>query len=158
MSEQYQMKSLVVIQASIEDVAILLPSSAVAEVVDYTQPILEVAEAQPDWFLGQLDWRGLKIPLISLEALNHDVQVNSLANAQAKIVVVHFSQCGHENPYWAFVSGNTPRMHRLEPNELEATEAIIEGSQAAAMWALLNNEPHLLVDLAYVEQQIKQLA
>ena len=44
---------------------LVLPNTAVAEIINYVEPT-PVKDA-PDWLLGTLDWRGYRIPLLSLE-------------------------------------------------------------------------------------------
>jgi len=45
---------------------LLLPNSVVAEVFPYNEPE-RVAENQPNWLLGLIDWRNQRIPLLSIE-------------------------------------------------------------------------------------------
>lgn len=157
MSEQYRAELITAIQAFIDNTPVLLPSSAVAEVVDYAKPNLASGENSPNWYLGDIDWRGLQVPLIALQALNHGAEDAKVIGGQAKIVVVHYSQSSPSKPYWAFISASTPRIYRLEPDEIQASELAVEENHAAAMWALLNDEQNLLLDLAFIEQQINQL-
>ena len=44
----------------------LLPNVAVAELIPYRAP--QVSEGMPSWFLGQVAWRDLRLPLLSFEA------------------------------------------------------------------------------------------
>ena len=48
------------------DRTLLLPNVAVAELIPYRAP--QVSEGTPDWFLGQVAWRDLRLPLLSFEA------------------------------------------------------------------------------------------
>lgn len=48
------------------DRILLLPNVAVAELIPYRAP--QVSEGMPDWFLGQIAWRDLRLPLLSFEA------------------------------------------------------------------------------------------
>lgn len=50
------------------DRQLLLPNAVVAEVMGYQQP--EPAEGdKPAWYLGNMAWRGVLIPVISFEAM-----------------------------------------------------------------------------------------
>ena len=40
---------------------LLLPNTAIAEIVRYTEP--QPADDAPDWLLGTMVWRGLRIPV-----------------------------------------------------------------------------------------------
>jgi chemosensory pili system protein ChpC len=48
------------------DRTLLLPNVAVAELIPYRTP--QVSEGMPSWFLGQIAWRDLRLPLLSFEA------------------------------------------------------------------------------------------
>ena len=45
------------------DRTLLLPNVAVAELIPYRAP--QVSEGMPEWFLGQIAWRDLRLPLLS---------------------------------------------------------------------------------------------
>jgi chemosensory pili system protein ChpC len=47
---------------------LLLPNAVVAEVMGYQTP--EPVEGTPDWFLGNMVWRGIMIPVVSFEAMS----------------------------------------------------------------------------------------
>jgi chemosensory pili system protein ChpC len=48
------------------DRTLLLPNVAVAELIPYRAP--QSAQGTPSWFLGQVSWRDLTLPLLSFEA------------------------------------------------------------------------------------------
>ncbi|AYC31151.1 chemotaxis protein CheW [Pseudomonas cavernae] len=48
------------------DRTLLLPNVAVAELIPYRAP--QVTPGMPAWFLGQVAWRDLNLPLLSFEA------------------------------------------------------------------------------------------
>jgi chemosensory pili system protein ChpC len=48
------------------DRQLLLPNVAVAELIAFRAP--QVSSDVPDWFLGQIAWRDLRLPLLSFEA------------------------------------------------------------------------------------------
>jgi chemosensory pili system protein ChpC len=47
---------------------LLLPSAIVAEITAYSEPTL-ITKQQPDWLLGNIDWRNQNIPLLAVENL-----------------------------------------------------------------------------------------
>jgi chemosensory pili system protein ChpC len=49
------------------DRQLLLPNAVVAEVMGFQSP--ERVEEAPDWFLGNMVWRGVMIPVVSFEAM-----------------------------------------------------------------------------------------
>lgn len=64
MAASEQLKCLVL---PVQGPPVLVPNSAVAEII--TQQDIALAEDTPDWFLGMGRWRGIDIPLISLDRL-----------------------------------------------------------------------------------------
>lgn len=152
MSTQQITENLIVLQTIIDGTPILLPSTAIAEIVDYTDPEKSTERDYPDWYLGDIPWRGITIPLIALETLNHDaIFVKSSLN---KIAVMHASQADKSHSYWAFVVASTPRMHRINPQRLQNSDFSIEGNRAVAMWSTLDDELNLILDLEFIEQAI----
>ncbi|MGK9066832.1 chemotaxis protein CheW [Stutzerimonas chloritidismutans] len=50
----------------LSDRTLLLPNVAVAEIIGYRAP--QAVQGMPSWFLGQVPWRDLRLPLLSFEA------------------------------------------------------------------------------------------
>lgn len=135
---------------SIEGRQVMLPDVAIAEIVDFQQTSSD--DDAPTWYLGNLLWRGLQVPVISLEALDHDsffTQSSSL-----KIIVVNGVAQRDKLPYWGFVSQETPRMMRLNQESL-VRDNEAELGQVEAMRAEVYGEAVLLPDLDRIEQAIQ---
>jgi chemosensory pili system protein ChpC len=63
---QNSTNSLTGLLMPLTDRTLLLPNVAVAELIPYRAP--QLAEGLPSWFLGQVAWRDLRLPLLSFEA------------------------------------------------------------------------------------------
>ncbi|MBK3874161.1 chemotaxis protein CheW [Stutzerimonas frequens] len=59
-------ESLTGLLMPLADRMLLVPNVAVAELIPYRAP--QAAEGMPAWFLGQVQWRDLSLPLLSFEA------------------------------------------------------------------------------------------
>lgn len=154
MSTQSLTDNFVVLQAINNDTPILLPSAAVAEIVDYIEPILN-REGLADWYLGDISWRGIHIPLIALETLNNG---QAFARPTAgKIAVMHTRQIHDEIAYWAFVSAATPRMYRIDKQRLQSSDLSVDDHHVAAMWTLLDGEKNLILDFEAIETALLTL-
>ncbi len=91
-------------------VNILIPNMAVAEITHYRIP--EPHDGLPDWILGTISWRGCSIPIISFEALcGMPVPVVS---ASSKITVLNSVLPGSQMPFYGLVSGDIPRLVRVD--------------------------------------------
>ena len=129
---------------AIEGQSVLLPGIAVAEVIDYELGLQNYADDAPDWLLGKLNWRGLQIPLVSLEGLDHAgffSQQKSL-----KIVVVNALFNLSEIAYWGFVALETPKLHRISAQNLLPSNESLNGA-VISMQAELDQQVHGIVNL-----------
>ncbi|KXO84580.1 chemotaxis protein CheW [Pseudomonas stutzeri] len=59
-------ESLTGLLMPLADRMLLVPNVAVAELIPYRAP--QAAQGMPAWFLGQVQWRDLSLPLLSFEA------------------------------------------------------------------------------------------
>ncbi|MCY1522957.1 hypothetical protein D9M68_578370 [compost metagenome] len=75
--------SLTGLLVPLADRSLLLPNVAVAELIPYRAP--QVSAGMPAWFLGQIAWRDLRLPLLSFEAAS-DGQVQVGAGARVAVI------------------------------------------------------------------------
>ncbi len=140
---------------NIEGGQVLLPDIAVAEIVDYQVTSTPEEHDVPDWFLGELAWRGLKVPLISLESLNHGAFFTK--RPALKIIVVNSLYALKERGgYWAFVALDTPKMQKLSSDALVASDEADNGSVTLMIAELLGDEV-IVPDIESIEVAIAKL-
>ncbi|MDG9926477.1 MULTISPECIES: chemotaxis protein CheW [unclassified Pseudomonas] len=65
-ASQNSVSSLTGLLVPLADRTLLLPNVTVAELIPYRPP--QVTPGLPSWFLGQVPWRDLQLPLLSFEA------------------------------------------------------------------------------------------
>src|SRR5690606_11369984 len=58
--------SLTCLAIPLADRTLLIPNVVVAELIPYRAP--QPSAGMPAWFLGQINWRDLRLPLLSFEA------------------------------------------------------------------------------------------
>lgn len=75
--------SLTGLLVPLADRTLLLPNVAVAELIPYRAP--QVTAGMPAWFLGQVGWRDLQLPLLSFEAAS-DGQAQVAAGARVAVI------------------------------------------------------------------------
>ena len=105
--------------------SLLLPSAAVAEVVAYSGEV-RVHKGEPAWFLGELDWRGQRPPLIDLGAVGEDMAMPGDARGRGRrpCVLISFSLNGNRAlPYVGFLVADSPRLVRIRPGDLVPDKA-----------------------------------
>jgi len=91
---------------------ILLPNLSVAEIVPYSNvELFTQSDDKAKWLLGHLLWRGMNIPLISVDIIGgaKDPQ----ANKRSRIAVVHTLNGNHDTPYLAIVVQGIPRLSHV---------------------------------------------
>ncbi|MCK5880415.1 MAG: chemotaxis protein CheW [Sinobacterium sp.] len=148
-------KKLPTLLFNIEGSQVLLPDIAIAEIIEY-QVISNVeSDDIPDWWLGQLTWRGLQVPLISLESMNHGAFFTK--KPALKIIVVNaLNALKDKGGYWAFVALDTPKLQRIQSDSLVASDDATVGD-VTLMQAELEGEEVLILDMAKIESEIERL-
>ncbi len=140
---------------NIEGGQVLLPDIAIAEIIDYQVVNDAGLDNAPDWWLGQLTWRGLNVPLISLESMNHGAFFTK--KPALKIIVVNaLNTLKEKSGYWAFVSLDTPKLQRIQHDSLVSGESEAIGS-ATLMIAELLGEEVIIPDMEKIESELGAL-
>ncbi|MFP6847477.1 MAG: chemotaxis protein CheW [Pseudomonas sp.] len=80
---QNNASSLTGLLMPLTDRTLLLPNVAVAELIPYRAP--QVSDGMPSWFLGQIAWRDLRLPLLSFEAAS-DGQASVAAGSRVAVI------------------------------------------------------------------------
>ena len=128
----------------------LLPNVAVAEIVPWEEP--EKQDNAPEWFLGNVSWRGVDVPLVSLELMN-DTDVDE-AYSGHRIAVLN-GVGGTKKEFYAVSVQGLPRLIRVFGEEVSGDEPLSE--PAYDMNVLVSGERAMIPDLDYVEKQIESL-
>ena len=98
----------------LEEVNLLVPNVAVAEVINY-QP-LDLIQDGPDWLLGRLQWRDKELPVVSMERL---CGFNLLQGARgSRISVLNSVKAGAGLGFFAMVTAGIPRLFNADADAL----------------------------------------
>ena len=120
---------------TLTDRLLLLPNTAIAELVSYRE--VQAVQNAPNWLHGQVAWRDLTLPLLSFETASSDTVVST---DSARIVIVNaiggrtdfrfFALLIQALPRSVRVDSSLPRLANepLQPLELDA--ASVEGEVA----------------------------
>ena len=127
---------------------LLLPNVAVAEIVPWQEPVK--LEGKPYWVLGEVEWRGIKVPVISLELMN-DPELEDAYQGNRLAVLDGVGQT--DKPFYALSVQGIPRLVRVFPdevgNEQDATE-----EKSYAMHVQVSGERVVIPDLVAVEKEL----
>jgi len=94
---------------------LLLPNSAVAEVIGYEAPAAGASD--PDWMLGSIEWRGRPLPVISFE-LAMGREQTELESRRARIAVLNTLSGNRSLPYIGVYTLGISRLARVTAGNL----------------------------------------
>ena len=96
---------------------LLVPTTTVAE-MSSVQPLAPVENA-PEWVMGLYDWRGIQVPVVSVEALNGG---EKYLNASGRIAVLNNTGASSDLPFIAIHTQGIPRMARVADEDISEDE------------------------------------
>ena len=137
---------------------LLLPNASVAEVITFSDP--EPVANAPDWMLGQIRWRGWRLPLLSFSRFagwsNEEGQVG------AKVVVLKALGGNPKLPYFAMLSQGFPRLVTVAHSALAESHSIKELPIGIHSMVTLNDDaaavPNLMSLELLIEKALSQAA
>ncbi|HEX4974842.1 MAG TPA: chemotaxis protein CheW [Pseudomonadales bacterium] len=130
-----------------QSVSLLLPNEAVAEVVRGIRP--EKLPDMPEWYLGQAEWRGLKIPVLSYEQLADGSPTR--ATQSSCLIVINSLKENRKQPFYALLSAQHPRLLRLNKKDLVDGEASTGINKYAVV---ANGNAAIVPDLELLEEKL----
>ncbi len=104
--------------APTEEDILLLPTSVLAEVVDFQQPS-PLAEAPP-WLIGQIEWEERQVPVFSFFALINGGDPGKITSRSKIMVIKSLSESGRV-PYLGVLLGDLPRLTQVKEFDMEQT-------------------------------------
>lgn len=102
--------------------ALLVPTTTVAEMS--TMRELEGVSDAPKWLMGLYSWRGIKVPVISIENINGigDAELNP----NGRIAILNSAGASQQVPFIGIHTQGIPRMARIADSDIAENE---EGSR-----------------------------
>jgi chemosensory pili system protein ChpC len=128
---------------------LLLPNTAIAEIVRYTEP--QPADNAPDWLLGSMVWRGLRIPVVSYERASGEAA--TAYDSSARIAVLNGVHSGAALQFYAVVIRNNPRLLKVLRDDIRK-ESGGDRNKFQLQQVMVNNITAIIPDLAALEQLI----
>ena len=111
-------KEIRTIMAPLMDNHVLLPSSAVAEVLNFTSP--EPLKQAPEWLLGELAWHGWQVPIICFEQLVNKKDRNSVTPRSRILIIKTLGESTQVN-YIGLVIQGLPKLKTVTADSLLET-------------------------------------
>lgn len=101
-----------------DDATLLLPTSVMEEVIDYSQPL--PMEAAPPWLLGYVEWENRQVPVFSFTALINGSPVGEVPT-RSKIMILKSLAGSGRVPYLGVLLRGLPHPVTVTADELEQT-------------------------------------
>lgn len=131
--------------------SLLLPNATVAEIVPFMNvDLADNAESSDDWQIGQIIWRNIKIPVVSLERIQGKKDLGELR--RSRIAIVYTLNSNQDVPYVAIMVQGIPRLVPVdEDNGKRLEEELPTGVKA---WVDLDGRKALIPDLDLIENML----
>lgn len=134
----------------LNDETALLPNSAIAEVIGFKQatPI----DDAPEWFLGYIEWREKRVPLISFEVVSGKELATAKKNS--RIAVLNTLNGNAQIPYIGILSQGIPSLVIVREDGLEEKENTDQSRQAIGAYVEVGGSEALIPDIDEIEQRL----
>jgi chemosensory pili system protein ChpC len=136
------------------NVSMLVPSSLVAEVASYSEPAPIYGAGDAPWLQGRANWRGQRVPLVSVEAF---FETDFAAPGGRARMLVLKGLSGHPKlPFFGVLAQQIPRLANVTPDGIEPLhdEAL---ANAPGEVVLAASEAAIMLDVDYVEKRLVEL-
>ena len=98
---------------------LLIPNSAVAEIIGYSQP--RALANCSDWFAGVVLWRGVYVPVVVVEQMTGVAAAN--VGPRARIAIIYNPEKDTEIPYLGIHMQDIPRAYLADPDTTESASS-----------------------------------
>lgn len=129
---------------------LLLPTACIAEVQDYSRP--EDNYSETDWLLGDVLWRGQKIPVVSFERMNQGRFAEF--SASNRIAVMNRTTKNERLPFYGMVIQGIPQPLTLMREEVRNSAE--EPGPMEKHRVMMRDIPASIPDLAILEQRLEE--
>ena len=133
---------------------LLLPNSAVAEVTRLVNEVIPHPTA-PKWVYGVVEWRGLSLPLVSVEGLL-DMSITPIDQIQ-RLVVLNCIGPNSRTPFIATAATNNPHLLKLQQEMLEDEQLSEHDSRYVHYSYPIEQTTVLIPDLLAIEESLQQI-
>lgn len=138
---------LTALMLPLADRNLLLPNVALAELIPYRS--VQTTPGLPDWFLGQIAWRDLSLPLLSFELASGSRQAS--AGSMPRVAVLNALGGRPKVKFIALLVQGIPRSFKVDG---ELPRADVELAPLELDAVSLGSETARIPDLVALEQKL----
>lgn len=133
------------------DMRLLLPTTCIAEIIDWQEA--EAVDDAPAWWLGMLEWRGLRIPLLSFEAANG--RAHGEVSRRGRIAVLNGIGGDPDLPFYALQLQGIPHLILVDQANIDTIAEAEESLPLVLESAMLQEQEVLIPDQDKLEALLK---
>ena len=131
---------------------ILLPNANIAEVVPFSNvELFKENSEKPKWYLGHLLWRGMNVPLLSIDLIKGETEAR--ANKRSRVAIAQTLNSNADVPYLAIVVQGIPRLSHVRSDNIEYMQDE-NLSQAEKMRVEIDSKSASIPDLDQLESMV----
>ncbi|CAK0780657.1 chemosensory pili system protein ChpC [Gammaproteobacteria bacterium] len=134
------------------DWRLLIPNTAVAEIIGYQEPS-QPAQAAP-WLLGFQTWRGLPLPILDLVQSFLDLPITG-TTYRSRVVVCRLLNQDQQLSHIGLYSKGIPKLALVSPETLMSADYPMPTGSLTPWVCLLAGQLTLIPDLDLIAQQLK---
>jgi len=142
---------------SLKGERVILPNTVVAEIIPYVtaDPLSEnLKKDAPEWLLGMIAWRGVSVPLLSMETMLGSQYEQP--DKRSSIAIINASKNMAGAPFFAIVTQGIPRLLQVSSDTLGLIEESGDSNKAAACHVVLDGDVAVIPDMDVVEVMLKE--
>jgi len=136
----------------LEALRLVLPNTAIAEVVAYTK--LDLPEDLPDWFLGYAAWRGYQIPVVSFEQMIN--QSGSKPDRRSRIIVLNSISADTHTPFYGMLATGIPSLITVDETNIKDAPKIGETDSLILRQVIVQKHAAIIPDQYELESRLKK--
>jgi len=136
---------------------VILPNTTVAEIIPYVSADElppSVKKEAPVWLLGMIAWRGVSIPLLSMETMLGSQY--ETPDKRSSIAIINALGNTAGVPFFAIVTQGIPRLLQVSSDTLGLIEESGDSHKAAACHVVLDGDVAVIPDMDVVESMLKE--
>ena len=138
---------------------VIVPNALVAEIISVKE--IEKIDAGPAWFLGNMKWRGVDVPLLSFEASGGEKISRVNLNTQAVVLyAVGATSEVSASPYMGLVMSGVPHVSHFSRDQIQTDieELEAESHPMVAQKVRINGASVSILDVDAMVAMVGELA
>jgi chemosensory pili system protein ChpC len=136
---------------------VIVPNALVAEIISVKD--IEQDSSMPDWYMGNMSWRGAEVPLISFEAAGGlDASKVNLNTQAAVLYAVGKDEKVSEHPYLGLIMSGVPHVSQFSREHIKTDEEAQFDHPMIAQKVRINGASISILDVDAMAEMVSKAA